>query len=659
MTFVTVSTGESYEAGEESNNSISRPSSTRAGVAITAIRNWSSRRRPEARGGERKPEDKKCDPVADDFCAPIRRADGPEHIIYFRQAVPIESLDVSIGDPVEGVPLLTFNCTPVETIAAELALDLRYEQSWYYRRALISALSAAIALAPGETLSVSVRNTQRKQFDRETIDEVERSEQTESTIADKDVLNVTRSSSKTNNWTISGNASISLPNGVGGAVNASVSETVNEASSSSAQRTSESTRKSASNLKTLQKVQIRESIEITTEAATARTITNPYRDRSLRLDVYELAKEYCVEFHLREVVPVTILTLDSLQFDRGFVLTNGAFLTDELIDQPLEFELTEALQVTTNLRLEGIEERAEGIALIALDYLFAGPTMFNFPVPFPAEDVPAEWNENDSMMSFQVPLEDWSGLRDAAANKLGIVFSTLAFYSQLYNAHVLPNDGRFAIEVAMSLEEVLAPRWTQVDESDAIKNVIDARQATEIFRRLGGFLTMTSGILRPLLQPAEEEREARRAAERAEFVITRVVDHLNCHKRYYTERYVSYMAARTDMQAVYRLAEEVLGERMDGAGTDLLDIFATDAAFLDGRRVIVPIRTSLGAGELAALFKQFDEQVVDVEPRLLDVQTLTVPTDGVHIESMAGTCVLEAVPDPPIAGPIHVAMDKQ
>ncbi len=622
-----------------------------------ALASWAlerERRRsstPETEGDE----ERGCRVAPPDPCEPAVPADGPEQIVHFRQAVPFASLSVALGDSVEGVAELEFACVRVTELTAAAALDLRYEQWWYFQRKLIAALSASIGLAPGERLSLSLRNTQRKQFDRETVEEVERTEATESTIADKDVLNVTRSSSRTNNWNVNANASISLPeHGLGGGISGSVSETVTEAATSSAQRTHDSTQKAASNLKTLQKVQIRETSEVATEASTSRTIQNPYRDRSLRLDAYELAKEYCVEFHLREIVPVIVLNCGSVDFSRRFVLTNAAFLADELTDRPLEFELSEALQTTSNLRLEGAQERAEALALIAFDYLFGVHPVFNFG---DVGGTPEGWDENDPANSFQLPFEDWGGLTDATANNVGVIISVLAVYYRLYVDRIAGVDGRLAVEAAMSLDSALAPRWIGVEETDAISNVIDAQEGTEVLRRLGGFLAMTSGMLRPLLQPAEEERASRRAAERAEFVIGRVVDHLNCHARYYTEEYLRYIGERTRMRAVSRLASDVLA-RIAELPPALLERFDPDAAFLDGSRIVVPIRLAVSLAELQALLKHLDADAGDIELGLLDVQSLTIPTDGMHVEASAGSCSLDGTAEEPIAGPLHVALHQ-
>jgi hypothetical protein len=617
-----------------------------------AFGQWSAaqaadRRRRDQEG---RSELRKCEGKAPDPCAPVVAAKGPEEIIHYRQALAVEELGIQVGDPIEGDEL-NFACTWVGGIRGEFSLDLRFEQWWFYQRPVLGALSTSVALAPGEVLSLSIRNTQRKQFEQQTLDEVERSQQTESTIADKDVLNVTRSSSKTNNWNVSGNGSI----GTGGfsvGASGSVSEAISEASSSSAQRSRESTQKSASNLRTLKKIQVREVAEVTTEAATARRIPNPFRDRSLRLDMYDIAKEYCVEYHLTGIAPSIVLTVDWLDFNRQFVLKNCSFLSEELIDRTLEAELTDALQITNNLSVEGVEARAGDTALLALEYLFAGPTMFNFP-SFP------NWDENDPQGSFVEPLEDWSGLQDATNNKVGVVFSTLAFYNQLYQNKVLPDNRKLAVDLAMSLDQVLAPKWTGVEESQAIADTIDEAQATEVLRRLAGFLTMTSGVLRPLLQPVEEEREARRSAERAEFVITRAIDHLKCHSRYYTERYLHYIGERTQMHAIFRFADDVIRHHVSGVDEDILAALDPEAAFLDRNKIVVPSRVTPTPDELRELLERFHEREPEIPFGQLDAHQLMIPTDGVQIEPSPGSCVLGGVSAEPISGPVHVAVEKE
>lgn len=651
----------SRRAGQRS--SASDMSETGKG-SLRALQAWWAERKPAVADT---PPPEPCAPIVAELCGDLASAEGPEQIILFRQSFAIEPLSVDLGSPGEpgGIPPLELSCIPVAEADAAFGLDLRYEQRWFFERPLRGALSASVALAPGETLTLSIRNTQRKRFDRETLDEVERSESAESTIADRDVLNVTRSSSQTNNWNVSGNASLSL-SGFGVGASGSMSQSVTEALSSSAQRTSESTRKSSENLKTLRKVQVKESSELTVEQGKARTIVNPYRDRTLRVDAYEMLKSYCVEFHVTAWIPAIALTVDRLTFDREFVLTNGAFLSEELIDRWLGAELTDALQ-GNDLRFatssQGAQQQAEDVAWTALEFLFAGPDIFNWPSPLVgnlgAPLRPNNWDENQPDNSFREPLAEFSGYRDALSNKLGIVFTTLAYYQRLYRDEVLPANRELAVGVAMSLDQAVGPRWLVAEETDEVSQILDVFQATEVMRRLSGFLAMTSGMLRPLLQPAEAEQAARRAAEAAEFTIEKVIDHLNCHQRYYTERYLASMAQLTSMKAIHRLVEDVLLGRITGAGADLLEIFDAEASYLDAHTIVVPLRVALSEEELGQILERFKASDIDVRPRLLRVDQITVPTDGVHMESTAGACVLDDVPEAkPLLLPVQIIEDQ-
>ena len=100
----------------------------------------------------------------------------------------------------EGFP--TLSCTGIRTdgIQVSLALDLLFEQSWQYQSISIADLQTTISLAPGEELTLEFRTSQRKTLEQTTLDSVEQIDSLESTTTDKDIVNVARSASRSNNW---------------------------------------------------------------------------------------------------------------------------------------------------------------------------------------------------------------------------------------------------------------------------------------------------------------------------------------------------------------------------------------------------------------------------------------------------------------------------
>jgi hypothetical protein len=389
---------------------------------------------------------KDCTPIELKACAGVMWAPQPEAIVPFRQPIMISEMPVILGDDVEHQAELRFGCNPFARngVRAHLAIDVNFEQHWHYRELLLSSLSTTVSLAPNEELKITLRNTQRKYLDRLNVEQVEQAQERESTFVDKDVLNVTRSSSRTSNWNIGGNGSFTKK-GLNLGLSGSFSETYNEQASASAEHVQESTVKSAENLKTLQKTEVREITETTQENTHARTITNPYSDRSLRLNVFNLAKRYCVEFRATALRPVILFELLRMRFDRSFVLANGSFLTEALLDSGLRYELSQALEAVSQMQGPDVVNKLQQRALMALRYLYAEPNIFNIPNPGDGPDM------NLPESSFQdIPSSVGStisrGLQDALDNKLGVVFTVLAMYYDIYRKEVaLTNNGELAL----------------------------------------------------------------------------------------------------------------------------------------------------------------------------------------------------------------------
>lgn len=642
---------------------------------VESLATWAKRRREDTPRGDSDEEGtskQECSPPQG-RCADPQTSDEPEQRLSFRSSVLLDdpSIDIFLGDPVEGDTPLSYSCARVLAADADFALELRFQQDWFFQAKVFGALSTAIALAPGERTTLTIRNTQRKLFDQTTLDQTEKATETESTVSDKDVMNVARSSSRANNWSLSGQGTFGLGDFSVGA-SGSVSEALTNTASSSAERVRESTSKSSEQLKTLHKVEVRESVETTTETGRTRVIENPFRDRSLRIDIYELQKLFCVEFSLVTIAPCIRIDIRSLELDERFVRANGGFLADTMMDETLAAELAQALALTD--QLSAFDERrirAETLARLALSYLYEAFTVFGFSGSDNArleavrdplgvgDPLPAGWNENDPSNSFRLPLAVWSGMQDAENNKATLVFTTLAVYRRLYLDRVTgpTGDSQLGLDLALSLESAIGPVWMaseggEGDNGSPATNLNDWEQATEVFRRLAGFLAFVSGVVRPLVQPADEASEA--ASRRARFVIDRVVDHLICHRHYYSERFLWYMSERSHSRALTDFCRWVLEDRLDVGDPSVLGLFDPSAAYLEKSSVLIPLREKVPLEDLSGMVGTSEPVPT---PGVLTRTMVTVPTDGWHIEPAMGKCILDDVPRPARPTPVPVAVE--
>ena len=109
------------------------------------------------------------------------------------------------------------------------------------------------------------------------------------------------------------------------------------------------------------------------------------------------------------------------------------------------------------------------------------------------------------------------------------MFTTLNFFFKLYTDGS-PVTGESAVSMCLSIEAALSPLWIGIEETNDFADIQDQKDHTEAFRRLSGFLAYVSGALRPLIVPTQDERVRIEALNRAEFVIGRVVSHLNCNR---------------------------------------------------------------------------------------------------------------------------------
>jgi hypothetical protein len=600
-------------------------------------------------------------------CSPPDIRTPPEFQLPFRRSLLMRTLPAAKQDRPEwlAVPLLACARPDFEVV---LALSLSFEQHWRLRRVAIGDLSTTIGLAPGEKLTLEFLSSQRRRLEQTTVDSTEEFTSDESTIIDKEALNVARAASKTENWKIDGSGSFGIGDlkiGLG----ANYSKTVSESTQQSMQHITEATRKSSHNLKTMHKIEVRGVTEGFVQNRMTRVIENPYRDRTMVLNVYQLVKHFSVETRWVEVRPALVIDVSAIQFDAGFVVAFSGFLRQSLADEALVNDLQTALKAAQPLPPSGGTKRATAAARLALDYLFVIPNVFNIPeAPFLGVA-----NPNDPATSFDARIgapapriADKSGFADALGNELGQVFTVLGVFHHAYLRMI--NDRSIddhAVALATALAGAIGPKWKEADKN-RVKNVLDSESYTEVFRRIDGFLAMVTeglggdaagalagGLLKPFLTDATKEQTLLQEHIEAGPVLERLLQHLRCNRQYYVQRFLEYLVRTTAGQAIIDFANAALRTRVPNAQAEhsLQEAFDVQRAFVDRNQIVMPGRVPLDAHQLNTVIghaSEYGRQLVvpfdEVKPVV--IEDVAVPSDGIHLEVAAGSCVLADVPPP-------------
>jgi hypothetical protein len=89
-------------------------------------------------------------------CEPPDIRTPPSFLIPYRRSVLIDPIPISLGDPVEGVPLIQIACVEVGSGGVDLTagVSVTLEQRWNLMRTALGDLASVIALAPGEDLTL-------------------------------------------------------------------------------------------------------------------------------------------------------------------------------------------------------------------------------------------------------------------------------------------------------------------------------------------------------------------------------------------------------------------------------------------------------------------------------------------------------------------------
>jgi hypothetical protein len=360
------------------------------------------------------------------ICSPPTSRTGPVFELALRRPILLQEAGdtgSAPGDVYSGLAKEVSLAGEAERVSYSIrdiffGLDARFSQVWNLTDLTIGDLASTMSLAPGEQLTVEVQTSQRKVLDQSTLDSTEAISSSESTTSDKEAVNVARASSKTENWHVDASATVTC-----GYASATVSggyaKTVSESNQATINHVTEATKKSAKNLKALHKIDVRGVSETFVQNRMTRALKNPYRDRSLSVNVFQLLKHFSVETDLVEQRGAMIFRVDSISFNNAFVLSHIDFLRKTLLDSSLIDDLPSAIQGAKPTVLSGARDEAIEISKLALRYLFNLPDPANQVQPplwtpgnilyLDKTDPTAAADQNDPQQSFQTQTPQKAG----------------------------------------------------------------------------------------------------------------------------------------------------------------------------------------------------------------------------------------------------------
>jgi hypothetical protein len=444
------------------------------------------------------------------------------------------------------------------------------------------------------------------------------------------------------------------------------------------------------------------STEVTAETETTTTIglqtsfehieehhlVNPYADRSVLFRLLELVDEFHVSTSTAELAPCLIFDFDpissgaqrlgpSIKFDDSFVSTHRQFLRTAMLDDALVDFLDS--QDTLETLPAGHGEISNN-AVRCLSFVLFDTGVF----------APGTEGNYDIDNSFDVAWSSDSGFRDARALDVSDLYLLLAGVRFMYrrDQQALEQGDLEMVEFLRRATEYVVvlynglSSWTSVPADDKRK-LHDTDQMTELFRRIPAFRELAEQlVVVPLKLQGEQPSPGTETSDGAESGEdgtvsaptsttaawtsprtsrqARVVNHLNCFGRYYTEEYLQFLYEWTGVATIVELMAS-----LDDAHRSLVDFVDFGRSFVDGTAWVVPFADVADAQAVADAFLEDKGDLSALKP--LDAENvIRMPANGVHVEAAPGQCVLPGLPGdssgwplPPAAYPWTGSTDFQ
>jgi len=481
-------------------------------------------------------------------------------------------------------------------------IDARFAQSWNLLDVTIGDLATTVALAPLEQLTVEVLTSQRKVLDQSAMDSTESVTSDESTTSDKEAVNVVRSASKTENWHVDGTASVNVGY-ASASISAGYAKSVTESNQQTINHVSEATRRSAKNLKMLHSVTVRGVTETFTQSRMTRVLRNPYSDRTLAVNVFQLLKNYSVRTDLTDQRAAIVIRFASMIFDGDFILNHVSFLQQALLEPSMADNLMSAVQGAKPVVQSGARDTALLMSKMALNYLFnlkggAARTPANI-LSLPTDQDPANagMDQNDPLESFATRdarasgseggLSTWqivlgvltggasltaeaavsaakdfleneqkvrwsSGFDTAVRTKASALFATLAFFNAIVRESVLSDSSNAAsplipildkdisaILLANALSADLSAQWKLLYPDPLKSDELHAMMSSRNYTEVFRRVPGFLAMTREIVRPLVEPAGADAAAISAHNQDVFALNRLIGHLNIYSEYYTS------------------------------------------------------------------------------------------------------------------------
>lgn len=569
-----------------------------------------------------------------DLCKGVEECSPIEQEVIYRDFAPLNSENEK-----KEIKDKKIACTKIKKGNISIVKDFRFLQTWRFDKITIGDLSKVISLAPLEKKKYFVSRIQKLSYQQKKSDSFEFDEQNESNNQYKDTINVLQSTSNTKGWNINGSVGVIIPAGnvpIQVSASGGYSSTTTNSTQSSIQKINEATQKSASRLKKLNKLEVSESSEKSDEFREESNLENPYRDRSLDCFYYEMLKHYKVNTRLQSVSHALVLEIEDLEWDNTFILTNGDFLVKNLLDPMLSSELSGVLEsYNKNFQVGGVNKKVNLIADTAFKWIFEQVV---------SNEGIFETGKGEIFKSFSRDTGE-DGFDDAKDKEfIARAYAILGFYYRLY--HEIKDTDEYQL-IKVDLVQSLAKEVGYIFDKhpfdkESFRHVFDEKQHTEVFRRVPGFLALVRNTIFPMLGMKRKEDEEIESLNQSSHTIDLIEEHLKCYSTYYRDLYLNYLSNLTNNSSFVELITNSI-DSTDFSLEEATDLFDFNDGELIGNKFIVPNRTPLTIEEYVKYFDKGHDEVQNIESPDF---TISIPTDGYHVEAIKGNCILENVPKP-------------